>query len=107
MNKRSGLGGCIISNNILENKGSIKWCFREEPVNELDNGWRFLSDVDTDEFLSDSRNLSICDYQKVIDLEPAVFAIYELPIGTDLTIIKEGGNTFFVTETGELILPVN
>ena len=40
---RLNLGGCIVSKNILEGKGNIKWCFREKPSNELDNGWRSRS----------------------------------------------------------------
>ena len=43
-----GLGASIVSNNILENKANIKWILRENSVNELDNGWRFLSEIDTE-----------------------------------------------------------
>lgn len=43
--------------NILE-RGRVKWCFREESVNNIDNGWRFLSEIDTDEFLADSKTWS-------------------------------------------------
>lgn len=50
MSKGMGLGGSIVSKNILEHKGNLKWCIKESPVNELDNGWRFLSDIDTDDF---------------------------------------------------------
>jgi len=41
-----GLGASIVSNNILKNKANIKWIFREDSVDELDNGWRFLSEID-------------------------------------------------------------
>lgn len=37
-----GLGASIVSNNILRNKANIKWIFREDSVDELDNGWRFF-----------------------------------------------------------------
>ena len=36
------LGASIVSNNILKNKANIKWIFREDSVDELDNGWRFF-----------------------------------------------------------------
>ncbi len=36
------MGGSIASRNILENKGRLKWCVREQSVNEIDNGWRFF-----------------------------------------------------------------
>ena len=56
MNSSMNMGGSIVSKNILEKKAHIKWCFREESVNDIDNGWRFLSEIDTNEFLADSRN---------------------------------------------------
>ena len=35
-------GGSIVSKNILSHKGKLKWCVREESVNDVDNGWRFF-----------------------------------------------------------------
>ena len=54
MHSTMNLGGSVVSKNILEKRGRLKWCFREESVNNIDNGWRFLSEIDTDEFLADS-----------------------------------------------------
>lgn len=105
MNKGMGLGGSIVSKNILDYKGNLKWCIKERPVNELDNGWRFLSNIDTDDFLSDSSNMLVCDWGTVIELEPAVMNIFNMPQGTDITLINEKGKKFFVyTETEELVV---
>ena len=41
-------GGSIVSKNILSHKGKLRWCVREESVNDVDNGWRFFSDIDTE-----------------------------------------------------------
>ena len=41
MKKSMNMGGSIVSKIILENKGRIKWCFREESMNYVDNGWRY------------------------------------------------------------------
>lgn len=35
--KTANMGGSIISKNILQNKGKIKWCIKEKPRNNLDN----------------------------------------------------------------------
>ena len=32
------LGGSVVSNHILENNAKLKWIFREDTVDELDNG---------------------------------------------------------------------
>ena len=97
-----GLGASIISNNILENKANIKWILREESVNELDNGWRFLSEIDTEDYLSHAENMSICDWSTIVEIEPAVLSIFNMPIGTELTIIYEDERVCFLdTITGQ------
>ena len=102
MKKSMNMGGSIVSKNILENKGRIKWCFREESVNPVDNGWRFLSEVDTDEFLQNPSNMSICDWGTVFEIEPAIMPIFDMPVGTELTLVYEGQNKFFVnSNSGE------
>ena len=78
MKQSMNMGGSIVSRNVLENKGRLKWCFREDPVNAVDNGWRFLSEIDTDEFLQESSNMVICDWGTIFDIEPAVMPIFIL-----------------------------
>ena len=95
-NKGMGLGASIVSNNILENKANIKWILRENSVNELDNGWRFLSEIDTEEYLSHAENMSICDWSTILEIEPAVLSIFNMPIGTELTIIYEDERVYFL-----------
>ena len=91
-----GLGASIVSNNILENKANIKWILRENSVNELDNGWRFLSEIDTEEYLSHAENMSTCDWSTIVEIEPAVLSIFNMPIGTELIIIYEDERVYFL-----------
>lgn len=99
-----GLGASIVSNNILKNKANIKWIFREDSADELDNGWRFFSKIDTEEYLSHSENMSVCDWSTIVEIEPAVLLIYDMPIGTELTLIHESEQRYFIdTNTGEKI----
>ena len=84
MKNGMGMGGSVISKNILNNKGRLKWCFREKEVNSLDNGWRFLSDI---------------------DIEPAVMMIFDMPVGTEFTLVEENNKKYFIdSQTGEKIL---
>ncbi len=100
--KNLSLGGCVVSKNILNGKGKLKWCIRETSVNDLDNGWRFLSSIDTDVFLSDASNMAVCDWSTIITIEPAVMAIYHLPIGTDIMLVEENNiKKFYYTDTGD------
>ncbi len=88
--------GCIASNNILSGKGELKWCFRESPVNNMDSGWRFLSCIDTDEYLADANNSSVCALDTVVQIEPAILAVINLPVGTDVTLTIVDGEKVFV-----------
>ena len=104
MKKSMGLGGSVVSKNIINGKGSLKWCMREQPLNEVDNGWRFLSNIDTDEFLSDSSNMAVYDWGTLVEIEPAIMALLDMPIGADVTLVEKDGRKFFVdSNTGERI----
>ena len=89
MKQSMNMGGSIASKNILEKHGRIKWCFREEGVNAIDNGWRFLSEVDTDDYLQDASNMAVCDWGTLFEIEPAIAPIFNMPVGTDLTLVYE------------------
>jgi len=89
-------GGCVVSNNIINKKGNLKWCVREESLNKVDNGWRFFSDVDTEEFLNIAENMSVWDFNTIAEVEPAILLIYDMPIGTDITLCCGDGKKIFV-----------
>lgn len=100
----SNYGACLVSKNIYDGKGKLKWCVREDSTKDVDNGWRFLSDIDSEEYLANSNNWCILAYESVIEIEPAVLAIYDMPVGTELTLMQEGKRKFFIdTNTGKEI----
>ena len=89
-------GGSIVSKNILNNKGYLKWLLREDSVNKNDNGWRFFSDIDNEEFINNPENLAVCDFNTVAEIEPAIIGIYMMPVGSDLELIRENGEISFI-----------
>ena len=92
MKKSMNMGGSIVSKNILEKKGRLKWCFRENGVNE----------IDTDEYLKNAANMVVCDWGTIFEIEPAILPIFDMPVGTDLTLVYEGQKKYFIfTDTGE------
>ncbi len=100
----SKYGACLVSRNIYNGNGRLKWCVKENGKRDVDNGWRFISEIDTDEFLADVNNWCILAYESVIEIEPAILAIYDMPIGTEVTLIQEGKKKYFIdTNTGQKI----
>ena len=95
-------GACVVSKNILEGRSKLKWLFREESIDRLDNGWRFFSGIDDDDFVNSIENLVVCDFNTVANIEPAIIGIYPFPVGSDLQLVKVDGRiTFFDNYTGE------
>ena len=98
--KTHNLGGCIVTKSLLEGTSNLKWIFREDPVNPVDNGWRALGDTDTEEYINKPENNVVVDFDRLVEIEPAVLAIYTLPIGTDLEYDAER-KIFIDSNTGK------
>ena len=82
--KTHNLGGCIVTRSLYEGTSNLKWIFREESANPVDNGWRALGDTDTEEYINVPENNLVVDFDRLVEIEPAVLAIYDMPVGTDL-----------------------
>lgn len=93
-----------MSKNILTQRAKLRWCFREKSMAAVDNGWRFLSEIDTDEYLSEADNFSVCDFNTVARIEPAVLLIYDMEVGTDLELVVNDGKKYFAdASSGEIL----
>lgn len=97
-------GGMIITKSLLEGTSKLKWMFRENSANEVDNGWRAIGDTDTQEYINDSENMTVVDFNTFANIEPAILTIYNLPVGTDLEFHIENSKRYFVdTQSGKVI----
>lgn len=95
-------GGMIVTKSLLDGKSSLKWIFREESTNSADNGWRAIGDSDTQEYIDNPENMVVVDFNTFANIVPAILAIYNLPVGTDLEFYIENEKRFFIdTKTGK------
>ena len=99
-------GAAIVSRKIVERTGNIKWLIREAPIAPQDTGWRVLSDRDTAEYLDDSANMTVVDFNDICDIEPACIGIYLLPVGSDIQLVVEpdGRRRWFDNKTEREII---
>ena len=94
----------IITKSIYEGTSKLKWFFREESVNPSDNGWRAIGDKDTQEYLNNPENSIVVDFNTLANIEPAVLAVYDMPVGTDLEFCFYNTRRYFIdTNTGKRI----
>ena len=97
-------GGVIITKSIYEGTSKLKWLFREASVNPSDNGWRAIGDTDTQEYIDNPENSMVIDFNTLANIEPAVLAVYDMPIGTDLEFCFDNTGRYFIdTNTGKRI----
>ena len=102
--KTHNLGGCLITKSLYEGSSKLKWVFREKSVNPADNGWRAIGDTDTEEYINTPGNNVVVDFDRLVEIEPAVLSIYEMPEGTDLEFCHDDtGRYFFDSNTGKRV----
>ena len=89
-------GGVIITKSIYEGTSKLKWLFREVSVNPSDNGWRAMGDTDTQEYIDNPENSMVVDFNTLANIEPAVLAVYDMPIGTDLEFCFDNTGRYFI-----------
>lgn len=69
-----------------------------------DNGWQIMSHIDTTEYLNDLSNWQIVDFNDLCAIEPALIGIWDMPVGSDLQIVRdERGIRIVDTPTGREI----
>ena len=88
-----GLGACFASDHITVEGRKVGYMYREEPDNETDSGWRFLSGFESQEYLDDSKNLEIYDINTIANYDDDIVPFLTAPIGS----------TFTRTESGEFV----
>lgn len=97
-------GACTVTKNVMSGAGRVRWMVRETSKAPADNGWVIMSHIDTEEYLRDGSNWQIADFNDVCAIEPALIGIWNLPVGSDLQIVRDGRRIRIVdTPTGREI----
>ncbi|WP_266156694.1 DUF2185 domain-containing protein [Dyella silvatica] len=78
----TGHGACFATDMITVEGHAVGYCYREAPDNEIDSGWRFLSGLESDEYMDDSDNLAIYDVNTIANYDPAIVALLGAPVGS-------------------------
>ncbi|MDB3083713.1 DUF2185 domain-containing protein [Clostridioides difficile] len=90
----TGAGGCIVSKSILNGTSKLKWLFRED--SKFGNGWIAFGDTDTQEYIDNPKNMTIIDFNTLINIEPTTLNIFYMPIGTDLEFRSDKSGKYFI-----------
>ena len=97
-------GACLATLNVINRTGVVRWMVRVPSQMPADNGWQIMSHLDTTEYLNDLANWRIVDFNDLCAIEPALIGIWDMPVGSDLQIVRdELGIRIFDTPTGREI----
>lgn len=97
-------GACLTTKSVLQRQARPRWMVREPSQHQSDNGWRIMGHTDTGEYLADTSNWQIVDFNAVCAIEPALIGIWDLKVGSDLQLVDdELGIRIVDTPTGQEI----
>ena len=77
-------GACLVTRHILDEGKKVGFMYREQPEDDFDSGWRFLSGEEDEQYMEDEQNSFITDVDMVIVLDAAIRHYLHLPFGTEL-----------------------
>ncbi len=77
-----GYGACIASDMITVEGKKVWYMYREKPINETDNGWRFLSGYENEEYMANPNNHAFYDTNTIANYDPDIINFIDLPHGT-------------------------
>jgi hypothetical protein len=60
----------------------VGFMYREEPSNEIDSGWRFMSGLESQEFMDEPTNHSVYDVNTIANYDPQIIPLLDAPVGS-------------------------
>lgn len=76
--------GFGLATDMVSHQGKkIGFMYREEPMDGMDSGWRFLSGEEDDEYMENPRNSGIYDVNTIANLDPAIIPYLDAPVGSE------------------------
>ena len=89
------MGYCKASNKIMIEGMKVGFMYREEPDDNNDSGWRFLSGTENQRYVDDEKNHQKIEVNVVANLDPAIVSYLDRFFETDLERIP-GKDSFQV-----------
>jgi hypothetical protein len=78
----TGYGGCFATDLITVEGHKVGFMYRQEPENQYDSGWRFLSGKESQQYLDDQDNLAIYDVNTIVNYDSEIIPFLDAPVGS-------------------------
>lgn len=90
----TGYGGCIATDMITCGGRKVGFMYREFTDRDLDSGWRFMSGLESEEYMYDAANHAVYDVNTIANYDPDIVPFLNSPAGS--TFEREDGTGPFV-----------
>jgi hypothetical protein len=78
----TGRGGCFATDMIVVRGKPVGFMYREDPDNEHDSGWRFMSGLEDQDYMDEPENLGIYDVNTIANYDPTIIELLDNPPGS-------------------------
>ena len=82
---------CFVTKRILNDSQRVGYLYREEPDEENDSGWRLTANDESDEYMSDSKNLAYVSLGAVLSRDDSFRDLLDAPTGSAFIRSSETG----------------
>lgn len=73
--------GCLATDRILVDGCKAGVCYRVEPVNEADSGWRFMAGDEDESYLQDPEHTAVYHLNTLCNYDPSIMPLLHQPAG--------------------------
>lgn len=82
------MGSCLASDKITIEGLPVGYMYREDPEEDNDSGWRFLSGTEDQDYIDDPNNSMIFEVNTLANYDAAIIPYLKYPIGSELERIE-------------------
>ncbi len=78
------MGFCLASDKITVDGMPVGYMYREEPEEEMDSGWRYLSGTEEQDYVDNPDNSGIFDVNTIANYDRSIIYYLKMPYGTEM-----------------------
>ncbi len=92
----TGLGGCLATDRIVVDGSKVGYMRRENPINEIDSGWRFFAGDEDAVYMANNDNHGVYEVNTIINYDPDILPFVDAEIGSQFE--RDGDGDFVLLE---------
>ena len=76
------IGGCLATDRIIEDGRFVGYMYREEPIEDIDSGWRFMAGDESEDYMENQDNHGFYEVNTLANYDQKIISLLDQPIGS-------------------------